>query len=181
MMDDDTTKLTKGLVRCDEGAWRAFHHQFHSQLQRLARSRGAPESDLGEITQGVYLRVLRHAKVIHDPQAFMAWLACLVRCEVIDHARRIGRRNWLNERFQQWQEARRHEEPGSAARDQLDAAMQTLDENERVWIRQYYIDGWSQQQLAEHHRTSVKAVESKLARLRKRLRQSFETPTIHTS
>jgi RNA polymerase sigma factor (sigma-70 family) len=180
-MDEDTTKLTKGLARCDEVAWRAFHDQYHPHLQRLARARGAPESDLGEIIQGVYLRVLRHAKVIRDPHAFMAWLACLVRCEVIDHTRRIGRRNWLNERFQQWQESRRHDEPENPARDQLDDAMRTLDESERLWIRQYYIDGWSHQQIADHHQTSVKAVESKLARIRGRLRQSLETPATRTS
>lgn len=179
-MEEETTNLTRGLARCDEAAWRAFHDQYHAHLYRLARARGASESDAPEIIQGVYLRVLRHAKIIRDPQAFLAWLACLVRCEAIDHARRSGRRNWLNERFQQWQESRRPDETVSAIGDQLDAAMQTLDDSERTWIQQHYIEGWSQQQLADHHHTSVKAVESRLARLRKRLRQSLEKPTAHT-
>jgi RNA polymerase sigma-70 factor (ECF subfamily) len=181
-MDDHTKILTQGLTRCDEIAWRAFHEEYHSQLHRMARARGASESDAPEIIQGVYLRVLRHAKVIPETQAFIAWLACLVRCEVIDHARRRTRRNWLNERIQQWQESRR-QEPSTeiTANEELATAMQTLEACDRALLEQHYLEGWSQKQLAEHHHTTVKAVESKLARLRKHLRQSLECPTIDPS
>jgi RNA polymerase sigma-70 factor, ECF subfamily len=174
-MDEEIASLTHGLSCCDERAWRAFHEQFYQQLHNLTRARGVAECDVPEIIQGVYLRVLRHAKIIRDGESFKAWLACLVRCEVIDHSRRRGRRNWLNERFQQWQEAR-CETSGHDACEQLEEAMQTLQENDRALIRRHYLDGWSQQKLAELHQVSVKAVESKLARLRKRLRQTLENP-----
>jgi RNA polymerase sigma-70 factor (ECF subfamily) len=179
-MDDETASLTHGLSCCDEHAWRAFHEQYYQQLHNLARARGVSDCDVPEIVQGVYLRVLRHAKVIRDAESFKAWLACLVRCEVIDHARRKGRRSWLNERFQQWQEARR-ESSDCGVGDQLDEAMRSLGENDRALIRRHYLDGWSQQKLAEHQQTSVKAVESKLARLRKRLRQNLENPATDTT
>jgi len=178
-MDDETASLTHGLTCCDEHAWRAFHERFYPQLRNLVRARGVADIDLPDIVQGVYLRVLRHAKVIHDEQSFMAWLACLVRCEVIDHSRRNGRRNWLNERFQQWQEIRRETEGGDAY-GQLEDVMRYLDTNDRSMIRRHYIDGWSQQKLAEEQSISVKAVESKLARLRKRLRQMLENPATET-
>lgn len=174
-MDDETASLTNGLACCDERAWRAFHERFYQQLHNLARARGVSDCDVPEIVQGVYLRVLRHAKVIRDVESFKAWLACLVRCEVIDHSRRKGRRNWLNERFQQWQEARR-DDVGNDAGAQLEQAMQSLGENDRTLIRRHYLDGWSQQKIAEQQHISVKAVESKLARLRKRLRQNLENP-----
>jgi len=93
-----------------------------------------------------------------------------VRCEVIDAGRRKGRRNWLNERFQQWQESRIPTADDGTA-EQLDSALLELEEKERALIRDHYLDGWSQQNLAEQHQVSVKAIESKLARLRKRLRQ----------
>ncbi len=178
-MDDETASLTHGLSCCDEHAWRAFHERYYPQLMNLARARSAADSDLPDIVQGVYLRVLRHAKVIHDEQSFMAWLACLVRCEVIDHSRRKGRRSWLNERFQQWQQNRR-ETGGSDACGQLEDAMRSLTTNDRNLIHRHYIDGWSQQKLAYEQRISVKAVESKLARLRKRLRHMLENPITET-
>jgi RNA polymerase sigma-70 factor (ECF subfamily) len=179
-MDDETASLTHGLSCCDERAWRAFHERFYQQLHHLARARGVSDCEVPEIIQGVYLRVLRHAKVIRDGESFKAWLACLVRCEVIDHSRRNGRRNWLNERFQQWQEVRR-DTSGNDAGDRLEEAMRTLGENDRAMIHRHYLDGWSQQKLAEQQQTSVKAVESKLARLRKRLRQHLENPATDPS
>ena len=178
-MDEETASLTHGLTCCDEHAWRGFHDRYYPQLINLARARGVAESDLPDIVQGVYLRVLRHAKVIYDGQSFMAWLACLVRCEVIDHSRRKGRRSWLNERFQQWQETRRETGSGEAG-EQLEDAMRSLGTDDRTMIRRHYIDGWSQQKLAEEQRISVKAVESKLARLRKRLRHLLENPITET-
>jgi RNA polymerase sigma factor (sigma-70 family) len=178
-MDDETASLTHGLSCCDEHAWRAFHDLYYPQLINLARARGMAEGDLPDIVQGVYLRVLRHAKIIHDEQSFKAWLACLVRCEVIDHSRRKGRRSWLNERFQQWQETRRETGSGDAC-GELEDAMHALCITDRTLIRRHYIDGWSQQKLAEENRISVKAVESKLARLRKRLRHILENPTPET-
>ncbi len=173
-MNDDTASLTHGLSRCDENAWRAFHDEYYQQIHKLACARGACDCDAPEIVQGVYLRVIRHAKIIHDSESFKAWLACLVRCEVIDHSRKRSRRNWLNERFQQWQEARR--ETGRHQDNGLDEAMLALDENERALVRKHYLDGWSQQELAEDQGISVKAVESRLSRLRKRLRKALENP-----
>ena len=178
-MDDETTSLTHGLSCCDERVWREFHERYYPQLINLARARGISDSDLPDIVQRVYLRVLRHAKVIHGEQSFIAWLACLVRCEAIDHSRRKGRRGWLNERFQQWQETRRETEASDAC-GQLEDAMRTLATDDRAMIRRHYIDGWSQQKLAEERRISVKAVESKLARLRKRLRHLLENPATET-
>jgi len=172
-MDDSIASLTRDLSCCDEHAWRAFHERYFDHLRSLAIARGAAECDAPEIVQGVYLRVLRHAKVFPDAAAFDAWLACLTRCEVIDATRRKGRRSWLNERFQQWQEMRRATVE-DANRGNLEEAMLVLSENERTLVTQHYLNGWSQEELAKQHRISVKAVESRLARLRKRLRQSME-------
>jgi RNA polymerase sigma-70 factor (ECF subfamily) len=175
-MDDDISTLTHGLSRCDEVAWRQFHERFYHILHSWAVSRGASACDAPAIVQGVYLRVLRHAKTFPDADSFHAWLSCLVRCEVIDAARKIGRRSWLNERFQQWQMSTGTDE-GGAVQDQLDEAMEELEPADRSLVRRHYVDGWSQDDLAGEHNVSVKAIESKLARLRKRLRKNLEKTT----
>lgn len=172
MTDQELSALTRGLSSCDEAAWRVFHEQQFQRLHALVMARGIPACDAAEVVQGVYLRVLRHAKVFHDEDSFAAWLSCLVRCEVIDTGRRKGRRNWLHERFQHWQESRRAAEP-PLLHDDLELALLGLDEPDRALIRSHYFDGWSQETLAVHHQVSVKAIESKLARLRKRLRETL--------
>ncbi len=170
MTDHQLAEMTRGLSHCDEAAWRDFHDHFHQRLHHLAATRGVPPCDVPEIIQCVYLRVLRHAKVFRDRDSFHAWLACLVRCEVIDAGRKKGRRTWFNERFQQWQMSRKSADESTGG-DVLEEALLELPENERALIRHHYLDGWSQETLAERHQVSVKAIESKLARLRKRLRR----------
>jgi RNA polymerase sigma factor (sigma-70 family) len=172
-MEEEIVRLIRGLVRCDEAAWRDLHGRYFARLKSQAMSRGVPEGDAAEIVQRVYLRVLRHAKVFETESSLLAWLACLTRCEAIDSTRRSKRRGWLGERFQQWQETRSagHRMDGA----DLESALLTLDEGDRRLLARHYVDGWSQEELAAEQRTSVKAVESKLARLRQRLRKKLET------
>jgi RNA polymerase sigma factor (sigma-70 family) len=170
MIPDDTPSLTHGLSHCDERAWREFHERYHDFLHGLAVARGVAPADAPDLVQRVYLRVLRHPKVLPTAAAFSGWLACLVRCEVIDAARSRNRRTWLYERFQQWLEARTPD-PEHPQAGQLAEAMATLPAADRTLLQQHYFHGWSHQRIAANWRISAKAVESKLARLRKRLRQ----------
>ncbi len=161
--------MTVGLTRCDEAAWREFHARYFEILKSMALARGVAPCEAPEIVQRVYLRVLRHAKVFQSDHDFEAWLACLTRCEVIDSSRRSRRRTWLGERFQQWQEERREEAP-PASDERLADALHSLTEEERHLLTRHYVDGWSQDELAAAQATSTKAIESRLARLRRRVR-----------
>lgn len=172
-MAEEIVNLTRGLVGCDEKAWRDLHARYFARLKSQAMSRGVSEGDAAEVVQRVYLRVLRHAKVFESEDALSAWLGCLTRCEAIDSTRRSKRRSWMGERFQQWQESGR---PGHVADGEaLESAMLALAEEDRRLVSRHYLDGWSQEELAVEQKTSVKAVESKLARLRRRLRKQLET------
>ena len=170
------TKLTRGLVRCDDVAWRDFHARFYARLKAQVQARGVAECESAEVVQRVYLRVLRHVKVFQRHEDFDAWLSCLTRCEVIDSSRRERRRSWLGERYQQWQELRR----SSGARDgaDLEEALAQLEEIDRSMLVKHYVEGWSQEDLAREQAITVKAVESKLARLRKRVRGLMENPDV---
>lgn len=179
MMDDPgVISLTRGLVRCDEVAWRRFHEQWFARLRTGAIRRGVRENDAEEVVQGVYLRVLRHARVFRTDRDFERWLHCLVRCEAVDLLRKARRRSWWGERFQQWQEIRRAGPPVEGDRDLLGEALHCLDGDDRLLVIHHYVEGWSQEELALQRGLSVKAVESKLARLRKRLRKNWENPEI---
>ena len=172
-MEEEIVILTRGLVGCNEQAWRDLHALYFARLKSQAMARGVPEGDAGEVVQRVYLRVLRHAKVFESEDALSGWLGCLTRCEAIDFTRRTKRRSWMGERFQHWQEAGR---PGHVADGEaLESAMLALAEEDRRLVSRHYLDGWSQEELAVEQQTSVKAVESKLARLRRRLRKHLET------
>lgn len=172
MTEAELSAMTSGLAKCDELAWRLFHERQYQKLCAQVVSRGIAACDAPEVIQGVYLRVLRHAKIFQDEAAFHAWLSCLVRCELIDISRKRNRRTWLHERFQHWQESRRLPSQPEL-RDELEKALLDLDEPDRSLVQSHYIDGWSQQTLANQRKVSVKAIESRLARLRKRLRETL--------
>lgn len=170
-MQSDISTLTQGLARCDERAWREFHDRYHGLILRLAIARGTAECDAPDLAQRVYLRVLRHAKPIRSEADFTAWLACLTRCETVDAIRGTKRRTWLTEKFQQWSEARATEEIAHPLTEPLAEAIAGLAEHDRDLINRHYFQGWSHQRIAAVFQTSAKAVESRLARLRKRLRE----------
>lgn len=172
----EIAELTRGLTHCDEAAWKIFHDRYFAWLRARAVLRGASAGDAAEVVQGVYLRVMRHAKVFGDSRAFEAWLFCLLRCELIDAARKSARRTWMGERFQQWQEARRVPAAESVP---LAEALGGLDAADRLLVTRHYMDGWSQEELAAEQGTTTKAVESKLARLRRRLKGDLEKMEIH--
>ncbi len=156
-------------------AWRVFHGQFYVGLLRLAASRLAAPDDAFDVMQQVYLRLARHIKMFHDETEFRRWLACVVRCALVDHQRGIRRRTFLLERFAHWQEAQRCPAApfadlpaaGSATAD----ALAQLPTDEAELLKQKYYEGWSVEQLAAHTGATPKAVENRLARARQRLRE----------
>jgi len=163
-------RLTLGLAHCDESAWSEFHQRYYPFLAAAVRARGVADAEVSEVVQRIYLRVLRHARRFESHNAFEAWLNCLARCEVIDTARRVKRRSWLGERFQQWSAARNGgTDHGEIAR--LHEALDALPATDRRLVSRHYLEGWSQEELAAETGLSVKAVECRLARLRRSLKK----------
>jgi RNA polymerase sigma-70 factor, ECF subfamily len=168
-------RMTLGLCRCDETEWRRFHEIYYPFLSASVRARGVPDAEVSEIVQRIYLRVLRHARRFESANAFEAWLHCLARCEVVDAARRNRRRTWLGERFQQWSLTRAGTADSGTIRH-LHEALEKLPAADRHLVSRHYLEGWSQDELADETGLSVKAVECRLARLRRLLRKILTQP-----
>jgi RNA polymerase sigma-70 factor (ECF subfamily) len=173
-MDAEISRLTRALSRCDEGAWQDFHARYYGFLLARVMLRGIAESDAPEAVQRIYLRVLRHPKAFSRQSDFEAWLSCLARCEAIDTTRSQRRRSWLSEKFAHWTLLRQEETVPADSR--LGEALKTLEGSDRALVTRHYVGGWTQEELAKEHGVTVKAIESRLARLRARLRSFMETP-----
>ena len=169
--DQTVAKMTKRLARGDEGAWRWLHENYFPILHAAAVSRGASANDSADLVQRTYLRVLRHAKRFRTEPDLRSWLCCLLRCETIDAARSGQRRSTLLEKFQHREELKAAHPP-----PEIDGLLDELEPADRELITHHYLHGWSQRELAAERGTSTKAIESRLARLRKHLRQTLETP-----
>lgn len=172
--DASVTSHTILLARGNERAWRWLHESYYDFLFALAMNRGSSESDAADLVQRTYLRVLRHAKRFRREADLRRWLCCLLRCEIIDAARKRKRRSLLLEKFQHRQEL--NHVPECSVDVSLQDLLSDLQPTERALLTQHYVDGWSQHDLARARGVSTKAIESRLARLRKRLRQSLKRP-----
>lgn len=172
--------MTSGMVRCDENAWAVFHHQYFDWLYATSLLRGIRHGEADDIVQLTCLRAVRHIKVFENESDLKNWLNCLMRCVVIDRARKFQRRNILIEKFALWQELRKEVNQTKPVVDleKLDRALDGLPSHDAQLIKLKYVDGWSTREIAEKHSTTPKAIESKLARLRKNLRhQLIKTTT----
>ncbi len=171
----DVSLLTRQMRDGSDEAWRAFHARFYLGLLRLAARRLPAPDDAFDVMQQVYLRLARHIKVFHDETEFRHWLACVLRCALVDHQRGIRRRAFLLERFAHWQEAQRHPAApfadlpaaGSVTAD----ALAQLSADEADLLKLKYYEGLSVEQLAAQTGATPKAVENRLARARQRLRE----------
>ena len=161
-------RLTRAMKRGDEAAWRRFHDRYYDDLRRVALSRGVSESDVADLIQRSYLRILKYMKSFDSENALMAWCCCLLRSEVIDSSRKNGRRLSMIERFKEWATERSVDWIGSDPLEGMEAADRSL-------LERHYVEGWSQAELAAEAGVSVKAIESKMARLRRRARTFIET------
>jgi DNA-directed RNA polymerase specialized sigma24 family protein len=104
-----------------------------------------------------------------------AWLRCLLRCEQIDQGRKGRRRLVLMEKYAHWQEARgQAPEP---CRGRVEELLAGLSDGEQQLVLRSYVEGWTHQELAVEACSTPKAIESKLARLRKRLRENWTHET----
>jgi RNA polymerase sigma factor (sigma-70 family) len=118
----------------------------------------------------------RHVRSFATETEFWRWQCCVLRCAVVDHGRHVTRRAMLLERFAHWRAARASNdgdrqfstrEVSELAND----ALAQLPAGDAALIRGKYCEGRSTRELAEGLGITVKAVESRLSRLRDRLRE----------
>ena len=169
--------LTASMARGDEEAWRAFHRDYFGRLHRylIVLQRGDEES-AAELVQQTCLRVVRHVRCFETEEVFWSWLTCLARCAAADAGRKRSRRLAMVEKFAHWQELRRSGSAGGEG-DQLGRLERSLAElapDDRALVEGKYFERQSYAELAAEFGLSAKAVESRLARLRAKLRTAMD-------
>jgi len=171
--------LTWRLSKGEEEAFREFHALYFVRLHRflLVVARG-DEAQAQEALQETFLRVARQARVFHSEEVFWSWLRAVARNAACDGGRKHRRYLSLLERFTRETE----KEAGNeiALMELLEETVAELEPDERRLIEGKYWEGESVRQLSEQEGLTEKAVESRLLRLRRQLRerilQKLKTP-----
>lgn len=171
-----TATLTAGLAAHSEAAFLQFHSAYFDRLLRyhLVLARG-DETVAREALQETLVRVARHARRFEQETAFWCWLTVLARSAAIDAGRKRHRYWDLLTRYARSLTASETPAPGEDAdvllQRLLDASLEEIPAEERALIERKYLHRESVRELAAGCGLTEKAVESRLLRARKILRE----------
>lgn len=174
--------LTRGMVRGDEVAYRTFHRSYFDRLSRyLLVVTAGNEDATREALQAAFTRVVRHIKVFTDEKIFWSWLTVLARSALFDLSRKRRRYLAFLDRFSR--EPHAEGSPQGADDQKLEAMLshslaQLPDEDQRL-LACKYSNGRSVRSIADELQITDKAVESRLGRIRRKLKGIMLTALKH--
>jgi RNA polymerase sigma-70 factor, ECF subfamily len=163
--------LTEAICRGEEAAFTRFYELFSFRLYKylLVLARGN-EGDAREVVQTVVLKLAGRFKVFEREEELWSWLCRSARNAYVDHYRARQRQ----QRFlplEPWGSA--HAAPAKDEgtwRMALEQALNQLPPADSELLRAAYVDRQPLQTLADDSGQSYKALESRLARLRQKLK-----------
>lgn len=179
-----TAVLTTALAACDEEAFRQFYAAYFDRLLRyhLVIAHG-DEHAAREALQETLLRLTRHARRFDDPEAFWCWLTVLARSSAADTGRK---------RHRYWRLIASYARsliqpavmPAAADADEelrqlLNSTLAELPPEERSLVEGKYLRRATVRELAAESGLTEKAIESRLLRARRLLREKMLTKLRH--
>ena len=159
-------------------AWRTFYDAYFGRLWRylLVAATGREEA-AREALQGTMIRLTRHIKVFRDETVFWSWLTVLARSALSDETKRQRRYFAFLDRFMR--QARVENDGGNNGQVEnrlktlLEKHVAMLPSDERQLIEQKYFARRSVRDIADGLATTERAVESRLSRVRRKLRNAL--------
>ncbi len=173
----DVRLLTRGMAQSNENAYRTFHEAYFQRLYRYLLVVAAGDEDAArEAVQSTFLRVVRYIKPFEEEDRFWNWLTVLARTALADQRRKRSRYQLFLERFIGHARVELDTTPSvdGEADAQLLAALEQclhrLPPDERELVERKYFARESVRDIAAALQLSEKAVESRLTRVRLKLR-----------
>lgn len=173
----DLQALTVEMSRGDEAAFREFYRLYFNRLLRYLLVVSNGQEDIArEALQLAFVRVALHARRFDSESAFWKWLTVLARSSFVDEMRKRSRYQSLLARFfwQRRPEADPQNDEGEERFVQLlKDEIAGLPVEERVLLERKYFGGEAVKQLADELQTTEKAMESRLLRIRRKLKAAM--------
>ena len=165
------------MVAGEETAYRTFHEIYFPRLSRylLVVTHGN-EDAAHEALQAAFVRVVRHIKMFDDEARFWNWLTVLARSAFTDQHRKRSRYLAFLDRFTAHAQTEAAIDENGQADAQLLAMLEftihKLPPEERELVERKYFGRESVRDIAASIQTSEKAIESRLGRVRLKLKEA---------
>jgi RNA polymerase sigma factor (sigma-70 family) len=168
--------LTQGMVVGNEDAYRSFYEAYYPRLTRYLLVVTNGDADAArEALQAAFVRVVRHIKVFDDEARFWNWLTVLARTAFVDQRRKRSRYLAFLDRFTEHARTEAAVAENGQADARLLAALEfsvrSLPAEERALVDRKYLGRESVRDIADSLQSSEKAVESRLGRARRKLKE----------
>jgi RNA polymerase sigma-70 factor (ECF subfamily) len=132
------------------------------------------EARARDILQQTMIKVARHIRMFEEEEVLWRWLTVLARTSAADEGRKASRYFAFLERFRIAREMAGAPPAGeSLADDAVQDAIAGLELEDRQMLERKYFERWSVREIAEDLDTTEKAVESRLTRLRAKLKKAL--------
>lgn len=165
----------------DKAALEALIRRHHDEVSRLLWKFCRQQSELEDLVQDTFLRVIRSLHTWRAEKPFSHWLRRIAANTGRDYYRRqVVRRRWRVD-----PPTARHDEdappapeavePGlnpaaRAAADEVKEILASLPPDDRAVLTLFYLEGWDHATIAEHFGWTVTATKLRAWRARARLR-----------
>ncbi len=167
--------LSARLGGNDEEAFREFHRLYFDRLHQflLVVARGN-EDEAREALQETLLRVLRYARSFESEDAFWNWLKAVARSAARDRGRKQQRYVRLLQAFALRRQFEKEDQTGNEENQLhglLEESLGELELQDRQLIEGKYLGDATVKELSAKAGLTDRAVESRLLRLRRGLRE----------
>jgi RNA polymerase sigma-70 factor, ECF subfamily len=174
----DVPALTRRMAEGNETAFRIFYGAYFDRLWRyLLVVAAGDEQASREALQATMLRVVRYIKVFPSEAALWGWLTVLARSALADQTRKQRRYLAFLDRFSRHTRVQQtgvdEAESDATLLALLDKRLAELPADERELVEAKYFARRSVRELADQLQTSEKAIESRLVRIRRKLRDTL--------
>ncbi len=180
----EVAELTRRMRAGEEDAYREFYDAYYSRLLRyLFVVAAGDEEPAAEALEATLVRVVRHIKVFPNEDVFWSWLTVLARSAFSDHSRKRRRYLAFLDRFTRHANVEKETPEASDTDGRLLAALEgslsALPAEERQLVEWKYFAHRSVRDIAAELGTSEKAIESRLVRIRRKLKLELITELKH--
>ena len=174
MRDGTVVRMTAAIARGDSEAFDRLYAGYAERVRRyLLVLSGGREERTHEAFQDAMIRVARHLPELPTEAALWRWLARAARSALIDRVRRGLTRRAAHAVLREIRARRMQAAPDPILYRELERALGRLEPVARQLVEAHYLKGESQQVLAERWGLTRKAVESRLLRARRTLREDM--------
>ena len=183
--------LLERMLRKEGAAWREFHRRYDRLIYRcIHKVTGRFTSVLGsEDVREIYAMLLMNltARNMHKLRSFDAdrgnklssWIGLLATNTAWDYLRQVARQPQVTELADAEEIRTSRPDPYQNLADKerwtlVNDTLREFSRKDRTFVRLYYVDGLTPEEIAEEMRISVKTVYSKKHKIRCRLEQVLQ-------